>query len=68
MAHLREQRFELGFTEYFDVCALEVFRRIGVRQYITLSVVNTPKLLLGMYGLPRGLGVWPGECGSGLTV
>uniref|UniRef100_A0A914QU15 glucuronosyltransferase n=1 Tax=Panagrolaimus davidi TaxID=227884 RepID=A0A914QU15_9BILA len=51
MDKLREENFDLGITELFESCGLGVFRKLGIKKYITTfgsSLFPSSSALLGI--------------------
>jgi hypothetical protein len=36
LKRLRDEEFDLGLTEYFDICGLALFHKIGLKKWILL--------------------------------
>jgi hypothetical protein len=61
LAKLRAEKFDFAFTEYFDVCGMAVFEKIGVRNYGALIASTLSGLFTSAYGIPATLSFVPGE-------
>lgn len=61
LEQLAAENFDLGITEWFDVCGLGVFRRIGLRKFISASGQAVQPQLAGVLGIPPMTSFVPGE-------
>lgn len=61
MEQLQAENFDLGVMEFFDICPLGLFRRIGLRKYISTFGMSAPLNAMGMLGIPPMPSFVPGE-------
>ncbi|KAI6184876.1 UDP-glucuronosyltransferase [Aphelenchoides bicaudatus] len=52
MQQLREERFDLGFSEFFDSCGFGIFQKIGLEKHILLYSSLFPSTHAASYGIP----------------
>lgn len=49
---LRNENFDLGLSEYFDICSLAIFHKIGVKRWILLYSNPMPLADMRLFGVP----------------
>lgn len=61
MEELKAEKFDFAFTEYFDICGVALFERIGVEKYGALISSTLNGLITSGYGIPLTLSFIPDE-------
>ncbi|KAI6184721.1 Glucuronosyltransferase [Aphelenchoides bicaudatus] len=51
MEQLRKEKFDLGITEFFDLCGMGIFDKIGLKKHIIVHS-NTLDVFNGLAGIP----------------
>jgi hypothetical protein len=52
MERLRKEKFDIGLSEFFDVCGFGIFNKIGLDRYIILYSSLLPSVHAAQYGIP----------------
>jgi hypothetical protein len=60
MEQLRNEKFDIGITEYFDYCALGLFTRIGLDNFVAVYISPLTQIAAGSYGLGAVTSFVPG--------
>uniref|UniRef100_A0A1I7RMB9 glucuronosyltransferase n=1 Tax=Bursaphelenchus xylophilus TaxID=6326 RepID=A0A1I7RMB9_BURXY len=60
LTQLRDEKFDLGVGEWFDVCGLGLFKFIGVKRWITVFGGAADPFFMGVLGVPPSVSIVPG--------
>ncbi|KAK0426594.1 hypothetical protein QR680_009791 [Steinernema hermaphroditum] len=61
---LRNDKFDLGLSEVFDLCAMGLFEEIGLEKHILVNTALLFEKVADIFGAPNLPGVVPGLFGS----
>ncbi|KHN75887.1 hypothetical protein Tcan_08024 [Toxocara canis] len=60
MDKLREERFDVGITETFNMCGYAIFHKIGIRTHISAFATNLVDVLSHPFGVANNPSYVPG--------
>ncbi|CAD5214575.1 unnamed protein product [Bursaphelenchus xylophilus] len=63
---LKEQNFDVGFSEYFDTCGFQIFKKIGIKKHILVYSSAMPQSDATWFGVPATPSITP-DIGYGYT-
>lgn len=52
MEQLRNEQFDLGLSEFFDICGLAIFHKIGLKRWILIYSPPVPIADMHLFGVP----------------
>jgi hypothetical protein len=58
--HLRNEHFDLGLTEYNDICSLGLFEKIGIYKHAAFTPLSVTQYMSEAFGLPSMSSFVPG--------
>jgi hypothetical protein len=62
MQRLKDEKFDLYLTEYFDPCGLAIMEKIGIKKHIAIYSMPINGFGAALLGLPSSTSFVPGEC------
>lgn len=61
MNRLRNENFDMALTEFYDICSLGVFEKIGIKKFAAFSPLPVMQFISEFFAVPSMTSFVPGN-------